>query len=69
MSALEIQRRNDHNGRGIDLHCEGGCTNTHRGPDHHNSAIRIAYICGRPAAGLCAKCAKDWERMWGRAAA
>ena len=73
MAALEIVKRSDHNGVGIGLNCEGGCVpanvRTGRRPEgKQNSAVRIAYVAGYPAAGLCASCARLWERTWEEAA-
>ena len=67
MAALEIRKRSDANGFGIPMNCEGGCVNIHRGPEHHNSAIRVAYIAGYPAMGLCTSCSRRLQRLWDEA--
>ena len=68
MSALEIKKRDEHLGRAVPLLCEGGCDPRAYGRDDPRQGVRVAFICGRPAASLCSSCAKAWEKAWGEAA-
>ena len=68
MPALESRKRTEIHTQFSSL-CEGACVpskvKSRTVPKGSKAqAVRVAYLCGRPAAGLCARCAKDWERWY-----
>ena len=68
MTALTIKKLTDCTSTGISSQCEGACVPANvkagRRRRARNSSVRVAYLAGYPAAGLCARCAKDWERLF-----
>lgn len=65
MSALVIVKRGRVSYPGFHL-CVGGCRHktTHAKDAGVKTATHIALICGRPAAGLCERCARQWTQDW-----